>query len=195
MASWLEDNVAIFGRNYEERVGVPVQADSDNGCYLGELELHKHREPPAIIWVPVLSNAATRRAGSPQADDPREDLDVKGWREFAVEIWCYGETLEQADALHRNTIALLNDDYGDEDLRLGQFEVVSETAQKAAFNLAGASIRQRVYLRTYVPGYIDHTSYTASTINTATPSNTGHTVYLTDTIPSGTPSLSNDCGH
>ena len=178
MASVLESWVGTFGRNYETAVGRAVKSDADKGCYFGEKERHKHREPPAIIWVPDLSNALKRKAGSPVAQDPREVTDFLGWREFAVEIWCYGTTLEQADILHRNTVGILTESYGDEDLRLGQFEVVSETEQKAAFNNAGHSIRQRVYLRSYIQGYTDHETGSNSTVNTDVPSNIGHVGYL-----------------
>lgn len=190
MASVLEDHTATFGRNYETAVGKPVVDDDDKGCYFGEKERHKHREPPAIVWIPALSQSLKRRAGTPLAEDPREETDVHGWREFAVEIWCYGTTLHQADVLHHNTVGILNESYGDEDLRLGQFDVVSESEQKAAFNNAGHSVRQRAYLRTYVKGYIDHDTYSNTTTSTAIPSNTGHVCYF------GTEDSYDDaCGH
>lgn len=190
MSSVLESWVATFGRNYETAVGTPVKSDSDKGCYFGEKERHRHRVPPAIVWIPDLSNATKRQAGSGLAENPRDETDYLGWREFAVQIWCYGTTLEQADILHRNTIGILTESYGDEDLRLGQFEVVSENEQKAAFNTAGHSIRQRVYLRSFIQGYTDHTTGSNTTNSTAIPSNTSHTAYW------GTPDdPGEDCGH
>lgn len=190
MASTLEQWREVFAARYEELVGIPVQSDAEKGVYLGETERHKHRTPPAIVWVPAQSTAEKFGAGGEEQRDYRTDSPIYAWRTFVVEVWCYGATREQADALHHNALAVFADHWGDHNLRLGQFEMVSDDEQHAAFNNAGYSIRQRVYLRSYVAGTIDHTTGTASSNTTALPAGVGHTSYF------GTPDApGEDCGH
>lgn len=173
--STIEQHVAAFKSNYAALVGVAL-----DDVEFGEVSKHTHRRPPAIVWVPTDSNVVV--PSGEELDGLQSEIEeLLAFKEHAIEAWCYGDSREQADALHHNLLAVLAWSYPGglegRQVRLGQWRWMSEEEQVAALNLAGACIRQRVYVRTYVAGTIDHTTYVQSSPHTVLPAGVSHEAY------------------